>query len=80
VKDASKVRGRGPETQNAAKRAVQDQVEFALTWLKRRSTRATLDGMARYSIPSRHAYGVAMKDIKALGKTLGRNQPLAVAL
>ena len=36
--------------------------------------------MARYSIPSDHAYGVAMKDIKALGKTLGRNQALAVAL
>jgi 3-methyladenine DNA glycosylase AlkD len=36
--------------------------------------------MARYAIPSDHAYGVAMKDIKALGKTLGRSQPLAVAL
>jgi 3-methyladenine DNA glycosylase AlkD len=36
--------------------------------------------MARYSIPSDHAYGVAMKDIKALGKTLGRNHALAIAL
>ena len=36
--------------------------------------------MARYAIPSDHAYGVAMKDIKALGKTLGRNQALASAL
>ena len=62
------------------KRLVAEQVEFALEWLKRHSTRATLEGMARYSIPSDHAYGVAMKDIKALGKTLGRNQPLAVAL
>jgi len=62
------------------KRLLAEQVEFALAWLKRHSTRATLEGMARYSIPSDHAYGVAMKDIKALGKTLGRNQPLAVAL
>jgi len=62
------------------KRLLAEQVEFALEWLKRHSTRATLDGMARYSIPSDRAYGVAMKDIKALGKTLGRNQPLAVAL
>ena len=62
------------------KRLLAEQVEFALEWLKRHSTRATLEGMARYSIPSDHAYGVAMKDIKALGKTLGRNQPLAVAL
>ena len=36
--------------------------------------------MARYAIPSDHAYGVAMKDIKALGKTLGRNHALAAAL
>ena len=62
------------------KRLLAEQVAFALEWLKRHSTKATLEGMARYSIPSDHAYGVAMKDIKALGKTLGRNQPLAVAL
>jgi 3-methyladenine DNA glycosylase AlkD len=36
--------------------------------------------MARYAIPSQHAYGVAMKDIKALGQRLGRRQELAVAL
>jgi len=59
---------------------VQDQVAFALTWLQRHRTKATLEGMARYAIPSDHAYGVAMKDIKALGTLLGRNQPLAVAL
>ena len=63
-----------------AKRSVGEQVQFALAWLKSRSTRATLEGMARYAIPSDHAYGVAMKDIKALGKTLGRSQPLALAL
>jgi 3-methyladenine DNA glycosylase AlkD len=62
------------------KRPLQNQVAFALAWLKRHSTKVTLDGMARYSIPSAHAYGVAMKDIKALGTILGRNQPLAVAL
>ena len=63
-----------------AKRPVQDQVEFALAWLRRHRSKATLDGMARYAIPSDHAYGVAMKDIKALGTMLGRDQPLAVAL
>ena len=65
---------------HTSKRSLAEQVQFALMWLKRHSTKATLEGMARYSIPSDHAYGVAMKDIKALGKTLGRNQPLAVAL
>jgi 3-methyladenine DNA glycosylase AlkD len=56
------------------------QVDAALAWLKGHSTKATLNGMARYAIPSDHAYGVAMKDIKALGKTLGRNHALALAL
>jgi 3-methyladenine DNA glycosylase AlkD len=80
MKDVPKARGHGRETPNASKRPVQDQVEFALTWLKRHRTRATRDGMAGYAIPSDHAYGVAMKDIKALSTMLGRNQPLAVAL
>lgn len=36
--------------------------------------------MARYAIPADHALGVAMKDIKALGKQLGHDQELAEAL
>lgn len=36
--------------------------------------------MARYAIPSDNALGVAMRDIKVLGKQLGRNQELAAAL
>ena len=52
----------------------------ALKWLKSHSTKATLDGMARYGIPSDKAFGVAMKDMKVLGKKLGRNHELAAAL
>lgn len=55
-------------------------MRFALSWLKRHSTKATRDGMARFAIPSGNAYGVAMKDIKALGQRMGRSQPLATAL
>jgi 3-methyladenine DNA glycosylase AlkD len=64
----------------AAVPAVDDRVQAALDWLKGRATKATLDGMARYAIPSENAYGVPMRDIKALGKELGHDQPLAVAL
>jgi 3-methyladenine DNA glycosylase AlkD len=60
--------------------SIEDQVASALAWLQGHATRATLGGMARYAIPSDHAYGVAMKDIKALSKTLGRDQALAAAL
>ncbi len=56
------------------------EVQSALRWLKDHSTQATFDGMARYAIPSDRALGVAMKDIKALGKKLGHNQQLAAAL
>src|SRR5688572_9644338 len=60
--------------------SLDERVQSALAWLKKHATKATRDGMARYAIPSDHAYGVAMRDIKALGTTLGRDQTLAAAL
>jgi 3-methyladenine DNA glycosylase AlkD len=60
--------------------SIDEEVQAALQWLKSHATRATLDGMARFAIPSDKAYGVSMKDIKALGKKLGRNHKLASAL
>ena len=68
------------KTQPATDLSLDDQVKAALAWLKKHSTRATSDGMARYAIPSDNAYGVAMKDIKALGKQLGPHNDLAIAL
>lgn len=65
---------------DAVKAPLDERVESALASLKRKATKATRDGMARYAIPSDNAYGVAMKDIKALGATLGRDQALAAAL
>lgn len=47
------------KTELRANPTIDDQVESALAWLKSRSTKATRDGMARYAIPSDHAYGVA---------------------
>ena len=60
--------------------SLEDEVRSALKWLKSHSTKTTLDGMARYGIPSDKAFGVAMKDMKVLGKKLGRNHELAAAL
>lgn len=60
--------------------SLQEQVQWVLEWLKAHSTKATLDGMSRYAIPSDKAFGVAMKDMKALGKKLGHNHELALAL
>ena len=63
-----------------AELSLDDQVNAALVWLKKHSKRSTREGMARYAIPSDNAYGVAMKDIKAFGKELGRRNDLAFAL
>ena len=59
---------------------IAEQVQHVLTWLKAHSSKAALEGMSRYAIPSHNAFGVAMKDIKALGKQLGKNHELALAL
>ena len=55
-------------------------VESAVDWLKRHGTRHTREGMARYGLPSTNALGVAVGDIRLLGKQLGRNHALALAL
>jgi 3-methyladenine DNA glycosylase AlkD len=57
-----------------------DQVKAALAWLKKHSKRSTRERMSRYAIPSDNAYGVAMKDIKSLGKQLGQSNDLAIVL
>jgi 3-methyladenine DNA glycosylase AlkD len=63
-----------------AKRAVKDEVQSAIDWLKRHSLKATRDGMARYGIPSDNAFGVTMANMKVLAKLLGKDHELAAAL
>lgn len=63
-----------------AQPALADDVESVLTWLKRHATRHTLEGMARYAIPSDNALGVSVADIRVLAKRLGKNHELAAAL
>src|SRR5688572_10162962 len=72
-------RPRAPQS-GRPRRSIEAEVHSALTFLKAHATKATRDGMARYAIPSDKAYGVAMRDIKALGETLGRNLGIAGAL
>lgn len=65
---------------SSAKPSIEEDVERALAWLRDHATAHTLEGMGRYAIPSENALGVAVSDIKALGKQLGRNHELAAAL
>jgi 3-methyladenine DNA glycosylase AlkD len=59
---------------------VDAQVRAALASLKRLASKAARDGLPRYAIPSDNALGVAMRDIKAVAKEVGRNHALAPAL
>jgi 3-methyladenine DNA glycosylase AlkD len=55
-------------------------VASVLAWLKKHSSDATREGMARYGIPSENAAGISVADIRLLAKRLGRNHALALAL
>ena len=70
----------GKPARTATKQSLEPEVQSVLKWLKSHSTKATLNGMARYALPSDKALGVAYRDIKALGKRLGQNHELAAAL
>jgi len=72
TKKATTKQGKQPPPEQAA--------QAAIATLKRLATKHTLDGMARYAIPSDKAFGVSVGDIQKLGKRLGRNHELAVAL
>ena len=39
-----------------------------------------LEGMARFGIATEHALGVSMPNLRAMGKSLGRNHQLALEL
>jgi len=56
------------------------RVAEALAWLEKRGTRTNRDGMARYGITAKKAFGVPVGTIKQLARTLGRDHALAVAL
>jgi 3-methyladenine DNA glycosylase AlkD len=67
-------------SRNTDTKALDTEVERIVATLRRKGTQANRDGLARFAIPSDHAFGVSMKDVQALAKTIGRNHDLALAL
>jgi 3-methyladenine DNA glycosylase AlkD len=55
-------------------------VDDVLAWLGRRGTKRNVDGMARYGIVARRAFGVPMGTMRSLAKRIGRDHALAAAL
>jgi 3-methyladenine DNA glycosylase AlkD len=52
----------------------------ALAWLEQHGTEKTRAGMSGYGIVAPKAFGVTMADIKQLGKRIGQQHALALAL
>jgi len=63
-----------------SKTSVSRNVEETLAWLERRGSKKNRDGMARYGITAKKAYGVSMATMLGLRKKLGRDHELAIAL
>jgi 3-methyladenine DNA glycosylase AlkD len=57
-----------------------DEVQAALSWLEKKSTKRDRENLARFGITADKAFGVSIKNIQTLGKRLGRNHELAAAL
>jgi 3-methyladenine DNA glycosylase AlkD len=51
-----------------------------LAWLKAKGTQRTIDGMARYGLKARRAFGVPMGTLLSLSKQLGKNHDLSLEL
>lgn len=56
------------------------RVEHTVTALRQLASRKTLDGYARFAIPTNNALGISMAEIQKLGKRIGRDHELALAL
>ena len=69
-----------PGIDSAKSGSIDEQLASALAWLRRHGTKATRDGMARFALPSDHAFGVSVGQLKLLAKQLGRSHELAAAL
>ena len=65
---------------NASTGSTDARVGEVLAWLERRGTKRNRNGMARYGIVAPRSFGVSVGTIRDLGKRLGRDHALALAL
>ena len=67
-----------PSRSAAASRPM--DLDEVLAWLERRGSRRGVEGMARYGIVAKRAYGVSVGTIRALAKQIGPDQALSLEL
>jgi 3-methyladenine DNA glycosylase AlkD len=76
----NKTKSAGNKTPAKKTKQTAIDADDVVTKLKRLGTKKTRDGMARFAIPSEKAFGVTVGQIRDMGKQLGRNHDLALAL
>ncbi len=59
---------------------VSERLQAVLAKLERQGSRRNREGMARYGIVAEKAFGVSVGTLRSLGKELGRDHELALAL
>ena len=59
---------------------IEAQHKEVISKLKKLSSKATRDGMARYGLPSENALGVPVGKMQKLAKEIGKNHELALVL
>lgn len=67
-------------SRKAPPRPVEELLPEALGWLQRNADPEVRAGMARYAIPSDHAFGIPVGELRRYAKELGRSHELAGAL
>jgi 3-methyladenine DNA glycosylase AlkD len=81
MKRAKSAAKRSPAKAKPAANAKADaNVDDVLAQLQRMGKKSVRDGMARFAIPSDNAVGIAVGDLRAIAKKLGKNHALALAL
>ena len=69
-----------PRTVTKKNLQIQDEVQSALAWMERKSTKRDRENLARVGITTSKSFGVSMANLRVLAKQLGRNHELAAAL
>jgi 3-methyladenine DNA glycosylase AlkD len=67
-------------TSKRQRSASKPDAQQVVDWLKRKGTKATRDGMARYAIPSDKAFGVPVGVMRRHAKSIGQSHELAAVL
>jgi len=67
-------------TKKKADRGAPPSASEVIATLEGMANKSIRGGMARYGIPNDHALGISVGALRALGKKLGKSQPLALEL